>query len=117
MEFKWSINKLTVVEDNLVVKVDLTITGTDGDLSASAAYTRTLTRGDSFVSYGQLTEQQVLAWCFAPEVVTWTDKDDVEQSVTRHLQEYAEAQVIGQIASQLAQKQSEPALPWTQIPA
>jgi len=37
MDFKWTINKLTVAADNLVVKVDLTITGTDGDNSASAA--------------------------------------------------------------------------------
>ena len=94
MEFKWSVNKVTVAEDNLVVKVDLTVIATDGDNTASAAYTRTLARGDSFIPYDQLTEAQVLAWCFP------TVKDE------------GEAQVVGQIASQLAQVAAEPALPW-----
>jgi hypothetical protein len=112
ISYTWSINKLQVAEDKLVVKVDLTVTGTDGDLSASAAYTRTLTRGDSFVPYEQLTEQQVLDWCFAPEVITWTDKDNVEQSTTKHLKDEGEAQVTGQIERQLAKKAAELALPW-----
>jgi len=112
ISFTWTINKLQVAEDNLVVKVDLTVTGIDGGNLASAAYTRTLTRGESFVPYDQLTEQQVLDWCFAPEVITWTDMDNVEQSITKHLKDEGEAQVSGQIERQLAQKASEPALPW-----
>ena len=112
ISYTWSINKLQVTDDNLVVKVDLTVTGIDGDLSASAAYSRTLTRGDSFVPYEQLTEQQVLDWCFAPEIITWTDIDNVEQSITKHLKDEGQAQVTGQIERQLAQKASEPALPW-----
>ena len=112
MEYKWTVNKVQVGQDNLVVKVELTVTGTDGDNSASAAYARTLSRGDSFIPYEQLTEQQVLDWCFAPEVATWTDMDNVEQSITKHLKDEGEAQVSGQIERQLAQKESEPALPW-----
>ena len=112
MNFKWTINKLTVAEDKLVVKVNLTVTGTDGDNVASAAFTRNLVRGDSFIAYEQLTEQQVLDWCFAPEVTTWTDSDNVERSVTHHLKDAGEAQVTGQIARRLAQKAAEPALPW-----
>ena len=112
MEFKWTVNKVQVAQDNLVVKVDLTVTGTDSNNSASAAYTRNLVRGDSFIPYEQLTEQQVLDWCFAPETITWIDLDDVEQSVTKHLKDEGEAQVAGQITRQLVQKQSEPALPW-----
>jgi len=108
----WSVDKLQVTENNLVVKVDLTVKGVDGDQSASAAYTRTLTRGDGFVPYEQLTEQQVLDWCFAPEVITWTDQDNVEQSITKHLKDEGEAQVTGQIERQLAKKAAEPALPW-----
>ena len=107
MEYKWTVNKVTVAEDNLVVKVDLTVTGTDGDNSASAAYTRNLVRGDSFIPFDQLTEQQVIDWCFEPEVLTVD-----EQSITKILKDAGEAQVAGQIARQLAQKQSEPALPW-----
>jgi hypothetical protein len=112
MEYKWIVNKVQVAEDNLVVRVDLTVIGTDGDNSASAAYSRDLVRGESFVPYEQLTEQQVLDWCFAPETFTWTDQDDVEQSVTKHLKDEGEAQVAGQITRQLAQKAAEPALPW-----
>ena len=112
MEFKWSVNKVTVAEENLVVKVDLTVTATDGDNTASAAYTRTLARGDSFIPYDQLTEDQVIAWCFKPVVTTWTDMDDVEQSTTSLIKDDGEAQVAGQIARQLAQKAAEPTLPW-----
>ena len=111
MNYKWTINKLTVANDNLVVKVDLTVTGTDGNNTASAAYIRNLVRGDSFTAYEQLTEQQVLDWCFAPEIITWSDKS-VTQSITKLLKDEGEAQVAGQIARQLAQKAAEPALPW-----
>ena len=117
MDFKWTINKLTVVENNLVVKVNLTLTGTDGDNSASAAYSRDLVRGNAFTPYEQLTEQRVLDWCFEPIVVTWADAKDVTQSVTRFFKDESEAQVAGQIARHLAQKAAEPALPWVEIPA
>jgi hypothetical protein len=112
ISYIWTINKLQVAEDNLVVKVELSVMGTDSGVSASAAYTRTLTRGESFVPYEQLTEQQVLDWCFAPEVITWTDDNNVEQSTTKHLKDEGEAQIADQIQRQLAQKASEPALPW-----
>ena len=112
MEFKWSVNKITVAENNLVVKVDLTVTAIDGDNTASAACTRNLTRGDSFIPYDQLTEAQVLAWCFEPVVTTWTDRDNVEQTSTLLIKDEGEAQVAGQIARQLARVAAEPALPW-----
>lgn len=112
MEFKWSVNKVTVAENNLIIQVDLTVTAIDGENTASAAYTRTLTRGDSFIPYNQLTEDQVLAWCFKPIVTTWTDVDNVEQSITRLVKNDGEIQVAGQIARQLAQAAAEPALPW-----
>ena len=110
MEYKWTVNKVQVAQDNLVVKVDLTVTGTDGDSSAFAAYSRNLVRSDSFVPFGQLTEQQVINWCFEPEVVMVN-----EQSITKLLKEEGEAQVTGQIARQLAQKALEPALPWAVV--
>jgi hypothetical protein len=112
MNFKWIVNKLQVAQDNLVVKVDLTVTGVEGENSASACYSRNLIRGNSFVPYEQLTEQQVLDWCFEPEVITWTDLDKTEHSSTRFIKDEGEAQVAGQIARQLAKKQFEPALPW-----
>lgn len=107
MEFKWSINKVTVAQDNLITQVDLIVTATDGENTVSAAYTRDLVRGDSFIPYDQLTEQQVLAWCFEPDVIVFG-----EESITRLIKDEGEAQVAGQIARQLAQKQTEPALPW-----
>jgi capsid protein len=115
MQFKWSINKVTVAENNLIVKVDLTVTGTDGDNSASAAYTRNLVRGDTFTEFAQLTEQQVLDWCFAPEVTTWLDINNVEQSSARFIKNEGEEQVTGQIERQLIQKATEPTLPWATL--
>jgi len=112
MDFKWTINKLQVAQDNLVVKVDLTVIGTDNDNSASATYTRTLIRGDSFIPFEQLTEQQVLTWCFAPEIITRIDIGNEEHSSTRLIKDEGEAQVTGQIERMLAQKVAEPALPW-----
>jgi hypothetical protein len=112
MEYKWTVNKVTVAENNLVVKVDLTVTGTDGDNSAAAAFTRKLVRGATFIPFEQLTEQQVLDWCFETEIFTWLDENQTEQTLSRLIKNEGEAQVAGQIARQLAQKQSEPALPW-----
>ena len=115
MEFKWSVNKVTVAENNLVIQVNAIVTATNGDNTASASYFRDLVRGDGFIPYDQLTEEQVLAWCFEPVVYTWTDRDDVEQSSTRLIKDEGEAQVAGQIARQLAQKAAEPALPWVTV--
>lgn len=112
MEFKWSVNKITVAEDNIAIRVDVTVMAIDGDNTASAAYFRDLVRGDKSVPYAQLTEQQVLGWCFEPIVTTWTDKDKKPQSSTRLIKDEGETQVAGQIARQLAQKAAEPALPW-----
>lgn len=112
MEYQWTVNKVQVGQDKLVVKVELTVTGTEGGNSASAVCIRNLVRGDSFIPFEQLTEQQVIDWCFEPEIIVWTDIEGNEQSVVKHLQDEGEAQVAGQIARQLAQKESEPALPW-----
>jgi hypothetical protein len=111
-KYKWTVNKLTVAEDNLVVQVDLTVTGVSNGITTVASCTRGLLRGDSFIPYEQLTEQQVLDWCFEPIVNTWKDIDGVEQSKTRFIKDEGEAQVTGQITRQLAQTKSEPALPW-----
>lgn len=115
MEYKWVVNKVQVAEDNLIVKAELTVTGSDGDKKASANYYRTFKRGDSFVPYEFLTEHQVLSWCFAPEVITWTNTNGVEQTIIKHLKDDGEARVAGQIESQLAQEKIEPALPWVTI--
>ena len=115
MEFKWTVNKLQVSEDNLVVVIDATVTAINGDNTASANYIRNLTRGVSFIPFDQLTEAQVLAWLFESVEKTWTDLDGNEQLFTYFLKDEGETQVAGQIARQLAQKAAEPALPWVKI--
>ena len=112
LTFKWTINKVQVAEDNLVVKVELTVTGTDGTASSSAECVRSLTRGDTFTPFQKLTEQQVLNWCFEPETIVWDDANGDQQSGVKLLKDQAESQVADQIARQLAQKAAEPALPW-----
>ena len=117
MEFKWSIDKVTVAQNKLVVQVDLKVTAIDGDNTASASYIRKLEKGDSFTPYDQLTEKQVLDWCFEPEIIDrWLDMNNLQQFTTRLIKDEGEAQVAGQIARQLAQKESEPALPWAVQP-
>jgi hypothetical protein len=110
--FKWSIDKVRVADGNLVVEVEWRVTATQGELTASAVGFKSLVRGDSFIPYEELTEQQVLDWCFAPEVITWTDRENGQQSVTKYLKNEGEAQVTDQIERQLAKKEQEPALPW-----
>jgi len=117
--FKWSITKLQVIpqhddKQNVVVAVDWLVNANDevNLLTASAAGTKQFVLGAFFIPYDQLTEQQVLNWCFAPETIVWTDLDGVEHSSINYLKDEWEAQVTGQIERQLAKKQSEPALPW-----
>jgi len=120
ISYKWSIDKLTVAEENLVVRVDWRVTAEDNEnnITTSAAGVRTLTRGDSFIPYEQLTEQQVLDWCFAPEIITIEDSiQNITTTVTKNLKDEGEAQVANQIARNLAQKAAEPALPWSKLPA
>lgn len=112
IEYKWSVNKVTVDKNNLIVKVELVVTGSENDNTASMSYIRNLFRGDTFIPYEKLTEQQVLDWCFAPEITSWTDLDNVDKSIVRIIKDEGETQVAGQIARQLEQAAAEPALPW-----
>jgi hypothetical protein len=110
--FTWKIVALKVAEDNLVVKVDLVVKGDNGKQAASVACTRDLVRGDTFTPYEQLTEQQVLDWCFEPQTITWVNLENTEQSVIKLLKVEGEARVTEQIERQSAKKVSETALPW-----
>jgi hypothetical protein len=112
MNFKWTVNKVQIAEDNLIVKVELTVTAIDGDNSASTSYVRDLTRSDLFIPFDQLTEQQVLDWCFEPIVSNWVDDKNVEQTSIRFIKNEGEVQIIKQLECQLAHKSFEPALPW-----
>jgi hypothetical protein len=116
--FAWSIKKLEVdpaLNDkvNVVTTVSWNVMGTDGDISESHSGSRSFLLGDTFVPYDQLTEQQVLDWCFEPEIVEIKDfGSDAVIRTTFDLKQNAEKQVTNQIEKTLAQKAIEPALPW-----
>jgi hypothetical protein len=113
MEYKWTVNKVTVAENNLITKVNLTVTATENNTTASAEYIRNLVRGDTFIPYEQLTEQQVLDWCFEPIFVdVWKDENNIEQSTFRLIKNEGENQASKLVEHQLARKAAEPALPW-----
>ena len=120
--FKWSVQKLRVAPQqgdkaNVVVEADwlCVALNDEGVAQAAASGVKRFTLGDSFTPFDQLTEQQVLDWCFAPEVITLTDVDNTTTTVTKLVKEEGEAQVADQIARQLAQKAAEPALPWANV--
>jgi hypothetical protein len=106
--FNWSISKMQVIPEqdnrtNVVVKADWLVRAVDKDNNAAsfASGTCNFSLGGTFTPFEELTEQQVLNWCFALE----------------NFKINTEAQVTEQIARQLTQKQLEPTLPWAQIPA
>ena len=117
--FKWSIQKLRVTpqqddKTNVVIQADwLCVAMSEENIvQAAASGIKSFTLGDSFTPFDQLTEEQVLGWCFAPETVTETDREGNVTTTVKNLKADAEAQVTGQIERQLAQKAAEPALPW-----
>lgn len=113
--YKWLVEKMvTTGANNAVTHVYWRCHGSNGQLDASCAGIRELILGNTFVPYDQLTEQQVLDWCFAPETIIWTNLQNEEQSIIKHLKDEGETQIAGQIERQLAKKQSEPALPWAE---
>ncbi len=121
--FKWSIQKLRVApqqgdKSNVVVQADWLCAALNNEniVQAAASGSKSFTLGDSFTPFNQLTEAQVLGWCFEPETITETDREGNVTTVVKNLKTDAEAQVTGQIARQLAQKESEPALPWITQP-
>jgi len=117
--FKWSVQKLRVAPQqgdkaNVVVQADWLCVALNNEsiVQAAASGVKSFTLGDSFTPFNQLTEAQVLGWCFEPETVSETDREGNVTTTVKNLKADAEAQVTGQIARQLAQKESEPALPW-----
>jgi len=118
--FKWSIKKLEVAPTlnnrvNVVTTVNWTVVGTDSESNISESYSglRSFSLGDTFVSYDQLTEQQVLDWCFEPEVNEVKNfEGTVISTSTRVIKDEGEAEVTKQIQQSIAQKAITPALPW-----
>ena len=115
--YKWSIEKVIVTTNDAVTHVHWRCEGTDdvNELTAACAGVRELILGDSFIPYLDLTEQQVLDWCYATETIEIKDVEgNLVETIIKHLKDDSEGQVAGQIANQILKKQAEPALPWTQ---
>ena len=119
--YKWSIPKMTVApsvngQTDVVIYADWMCVGTDdvNNLTAAAAGTAKLGEpANPFTAYTQLTEAQVLAWCFEPVTTSFTDLlSNVTTTITTNLQPDTEAQVAGQLARQLAAIAANPPLPW-----
>jgi hypothetical protein len=113
VSYKWSIQKLQVLpqtEDgkvNAVTHVHWQCTATDGDVSATSTGIKSLGLGDSFVDFNQLTEQQVLDWCFASKSIVVDGK-----TFALNFKDAGEAQAVSQINAKIDKAQTEPALPW-----
>jgi hypothetical protein len=112
MEIKWSVEKVIVSGDTkLITQVYWRCDASKNELTTGASGICDLIASDSFIPYDQLTEQQVLDWCFAPKVFVLDD----QTTITTLLKDEVEAQVAKQIASQVIKKSSEPSLPWVTI--
>jgi hypothetical protein len=111
MIYKWSIEKVTVTGDaNLITHVHWRCDATEDELTTNAVGVCELVTSDSFIAYEELTEQQVLDWCFAPEIITLDD----QTTVTKLLKNDVKTQIAAQMAGQVAKQMAEPELPWNQ---
>jgi len=112
MEYKWSVIKAHVVQQeeviehyqvtqearaNVVTYVEWLMQAQDGDHKIAIGGSTDLVAGEEFVEFNQLTEQQILDWCFE------TDPS---------MKDTYEAQALAYFASQSDQKISVPNLPW-----
>jgi len=111
MEYKWSVIKAHVVQQeeviehyqvtqearaNVVTYVEWLLQAQDGDNKIAIGGSTDLVAGEEFVEFNQLTEQQMLNWCFADSSI----------------KDIYEAQALAYFASQSDQKVSSPNLPW-----
>jgi len=108
MDYKWSIEKVITTEGGMVTHVYWRCEAQGFACSGI----RNLVLSDSFTAYNELTEQQVLNWCFEPEITIGIDIDGNQQSMTKMLKNEGEAQINSQIQRQSERVKNEPALPW-----
>jgi hypothetical protein len=119
--YKWSVSKVQVIPQqngraNIINKVDWLCQGVDDQtkFSAAASGVKELQPSDSFIEFNQLTEQQVLDWCFLPEITEIKDfNGNTIQTNTTNLKNEGEQQIAGQIEQKLTQQAIEPELPWS----
>ena len=103
INYNWVISQLDCVPQtaegaDYVVTAHWNLSGTDGTYSGSVYSTCSfpVVQGESFTPYADLTQDQVLGWCWANGV----DKDS------------AEAAVAQQIENQINPPIVSPPLPW-----
>ena len=101
--YTWNISQLNCVPQapegaDYVVTAHWNLSGTDGTYSGSVYSTCSfpVVQGESFTPYADLTQDQVLGWCWSNGV----DKDS------------AEAAVAQQIENQINPPIVSPPLPW-----
>jgi hypothetical protein len=113
ISYAWSVEKLVVADGNVVTHVHWRCTGTQDNLNASCNGVRKLVPVGDLIPYAQLTEAQVLDWCFAEQTIEIPDfQGNISSTVVRLLKNYVENQIAEQLAEQALQKTFEPALPW-----
>lgn len=82
MNYTWSILNLERnTADGFITVAHWQATGTDGDITSSV-YATCSFEGEVVTPYEQVTEQQVLEWCWANGV----DKDAVEASIAARIE-------------------------------
>lgn len=78
---KWTVEQMErQASDGLVTTVHWRATAQDGDDVASAYGSVGLERGDSFIEYNSLTQEQVIAW-----VKEKVEADTIEANLTAEL--------------------------------
>lgn len=108
MNITWIIEQLWVKpqadgQTDVVVTAAWRCNGVDGDYTSTVYGTAgfTLAQGEGFTPYDQLTQEQVLGWCWNSGV----DKDEVEANVARQIAEQQNPPII------------TPPLPWLSSPS
>ena len=117
MEFKWAVEKVnTVGENNLIQTVFLNCTATKDGVAETYSTIRVLQPSDTFIAYDQLTEQQLLDWCFEPQITEVKDESYVViETITKDIKAETEAFLTANVERQLAQRAVSPALPWAEV--
>jgi len=114
MQYKWNVEKVnTVGDNNLIQTVFLTFTATKENVSETYQCIKILQPSNTFIAYDQLIEQQILNWCFEPQITEVKNQNNqVVETITRRIKEETEAFVSANVERQLAQLAVSPALPW-----
>lgn len=82
METTWSITQCDrLTADGFIATAHWTCNAVDGDYSAGAYGTCGFAAGTPSIPYAQVTEQEVLDWCWASGV----DKDAVEANLAAQI--------------------------------